>query len=138
MSSETPLEIILKPVDDYREVEQTEKPFRPSRRSKAAAGEIVQLLQKLDAYENPATPVEVYLDSNAGKYARMLEAIVDVAAQCGMFDLARVTLVDLLRMTKVGRAKADINLGGKLREEHPLTHLSDEELKNLVSKPPSD
>jgi hypothetical protein len=136
------LEIVLKPVEsegaiytDFIAVEQVEKSARVSRRGKAVAGEIVSLLQKLDAYEAPELPVEVYLDNRAGQYTRMLEAIVDVASELGMFDLARVTLVDLLRMTKVGRAKADLTVGGKLRDEHPLTHLSDEELKNLVSKP---
>jgi hypothetical protein len=135
MSSETPSEIVLRPVDDFHEVEQTEKPHRVTRKGRKVAGDIVQLLNNLEAYESPETPAETYLEARSGKYVRMLEGILDVAAQLGMFDLARVTLVDLLRMTKVGRAKADVNLGGKLREEHPLTHLTDEELKNLVSKP---
>lgn len=132
------MEIVLKPIEDYTEVEQVEKPRRLSKKSREVAGDIVQLLSALDTYESPETPAEVYLDGRAGKYVRMLEGVLDVAAQLGMFDLARVTLVDLLRMTKVGRAKADLTLGGKLREEHPLNHLSDEELKSLVSQPASD
>jgi|ERR1700722_1806562 len=151
MSSDKPLgvkEIFLKPFSEverrnaeeaeFQGVEQVEKPSRPSRKARRVAGEVVQLLNSLEAYESPETPAEVYLDGRAGKYVRMLEGILDVAAQLGMFDLARVTLVDLLRMTKVGRAKADLTLGGKLREEHPLSHMTDEELKNLVSKPAAD
>jgi hypothetical protein len=68
----------------------------------------------------------------------MLEAIVDAAASAGMWDLARATLVDLLRMTKVGKSKADVNIINKLRDEIPLKHLSDEELHGLVDKPAGD
>jgi hypothetical protein len=55
-----------------------------------------------------------------------------------MWDLARATLVDLLRMTKVGKSKADVNIINKLRDEIPLKHLSDEELHGLVDKPAGD
>ena len=126
------MEITLKPVD-FSDVEQVERPTRLSKRSKAVAGDIVQLLNSLDAYEAPELPVEQYLDNRAGRYAKMLEAIVDVAAQLGMFDLARVTLVDLLRMTKVGRAKADLTLGTKLREEMDFKHKTQEELEAFVA-----
>jgi hypothetical protein len=132
------LEITLKPVEDYREVEQVEKPHRPSAKGRRMGGEIVAILRALDQYDTPATPVEQYLDTRSGKYAVMLEAIVDAAASAGMWDLARATLVDLLRMTKVGKSKADVNIINKLRDEIPLKHLSDEELHGLVDKPAGD
>ena len=132
------MEITLKPLEDFREVEQVEKPVRLPAKARRMAGEIVAVLRKLDEYDTPATPVEQYLESRSGQYAVMLEGIVNAAAEAGMWDLARVALVDLLRMTKIGRAKADLNIGAKLRDEIPLKHLSDEELHGLVDKPTSD
>ena len=132
------LEITLKPLEDFHEVEQVEKPARLPSRARRMAGEVVAVLRKLDEYDSPETPVEQYLETRSGKYAIMLEGIVDAAATAGMWDLARVALVDLLRMTKIGRAKADLNIGAKLRDEIPLKHLSDEELHGLVDKPASD
>lgn len=149
------MEITLKPVEDevarrnreedrfqgtaaWSEVERVEKPIRLPAKARRMGGEIVAILRALDQYDTPATPVEQYLDTRSGKYAVMLEAIVDAAASAGMWDLARATLVDLLRMTKVGKSKADVNIINKLRDEIPLKHLSDEELHGLVDKPAGD
>lgn len=126
----------LREFSDVESVEQL--PRKLTRREKAVAGDIVQLLRGLDEYDLPDAPVEQYLDARAGKYAVMLEEIVNVAAQLGLFDLARATLVDLLRMTKAGRAKVDLTTSGKLRDETSLKHLTDDVLRDIVAKPTAE
>ena len=123
------MELTLKPFSD---VEKVEKPFRPSRRNRKMAAEIVQLLSVIDDYKSPDVPLEQYLDTRAGQYITMMEEIANVAAKSGMWDMARATLVDLLRMTKIGRAKADISVDSKLRDETPLKHLTEEQLNAIV------
>lgn len=96
----------------------------------------LEKLQTLDEFENPDTPTETYLDAQSGKYVKMLEALVEVGRQSGLVEFTAATLFGLLKMTKVGRQKIDVNSTtvSKLRDENDFKNVSDEDLAKLLGK----
>ena len=78
---------------------------------------VASALAPLEAWETIAEP-DIYLESRVGKYIYGLERLLDLAIEHNDFEAIRGLTLDLIRLTKLGRAKADINLSSvnKLRE----------------------
>lgn len=72
-----------------------------------------------------------YAELRSGLWVAMYEGIADRLCQAGQLEAGGQVLLNLIKMTKVGRPKADINLG-KTMAEVDLSHLSEEELVKLI------
>jgi|SRR5579885_595981 hypothetical protein len=109
---------------------------RKAKRAEELIKKTVLRLAALDEYANPTDPTDVYLDNRSGRYVKMLEDLVDLAAEHGLLELVQSTLFGLLRMTKAGRSRADVNVSGvtKLREEFDFSNLDDESLKKALGR----
>lgn len=92
-------------------------------------------LAPLAAWETIAEP-EIYLESRVGKYIHGLESLLDIAIEHNDFEAVRGLTLDLLRLTKLGRAKADISLTGmnKLREGQDMSKIDTDALRAILGK----
>jgi len=92
-------------------------------------------LTPVEAWENIPTP-DVYLESKVGKYLRGMEEVLNRAVEMNDLQMTRTLLLDLLKMTKFGRPKADVNIGGvsKLRDEEDFSKVSTDKLRALLGK----
>ena len=76
-----------------------------------------------------ADPV-AHIESQSGQYLAMYEGVLDYCMQSGHIELGRAMLLDLLKMTKVGRTKADLVVAPV--QEVDLSHLKNDDLLRLV------
>lgn len=77
---------------------------------------------------------EAHLEGRIGLYIAGLEELLEKTVRMNDIQGARGLLNDLIRLTKIGRPKADINVGGlsKLREETDFSQLSTEMLRKAL------
>jgi hypothetical protein len=96
---------------------------------------VASALAPLAAWETIAEP-EVYLESRVGKYVYGLERLLELAIEHNDFEAVRGLTLDLIKMTKLGRAKADINLNSinKLREGQDMTKVDTDALRAILGK----
>lgn len=96
---------------------------------------VASALAPLAAWETIAEP-EAYLESRVGKYIYGLEQLLELSIEHNDFEATRGLTLDLLRLTKLGRAKADINLNSinKLREGQDMTKVDTDALRELLGK----
>ena len=101
--------------------------------AKSVSEHIGKLLIPLEAWEAVANP-DIYLDNRAGKYVRGLEMLLESAIAADDIELTRMLTLDLIRLTKLGRSKADVNImsGGKLRDEISFKEKSPEEIEAII------
>ncbi len=99
---------------------------------RAAVGRVLAPIEAWEAIESP----DIYLESRTGVYIRGLELLLEKAVDEGDRAEVRGLLLDLLRMTKVGRAKADLTLAGlnKLRPESDLHGVDSDQLRELLGR----
>lgn len=83
----------------------------------------------LDNWPAPADPV-AYIEDQAGRYVAMYEGLMNWMVEHGQVGEASVLLLNLLKMTKVGRTKADLHVNPL--GEVDLSHLKDDDLLRLV------
>lgn len=102
---------------------------------KSLTDKVSAALAPLEAWETIAEP-DVYLESRVGKYVFGLERLLDLAIEHNDFEAVRGLTLDLIKMTKLGRAKADVNIStiNKLRESEDLTKVPIEELRKILGK----
>ena len=82
---------------------------------------------------DPAT----YLEGRVAFYIALLEELIRRGADTGDAYFMKDCLDALLKMTKIGRAKVDLNVGGglsKLRDEIDFSGMTKEELEDFVAK----
>ena len=93
---------------------------------------IDEAIAPIDAHEDMDSP-ELYVEKRLGKYIHILEAMLDRALLMGRHDQAQALVNDLIRLTKMGRAKAEVNLGvSKLRDETDFSKWETDQIKNLL------
>lgn len=85
----------------------------------------------LDTWDTIADP-KGHVAAMAGKYLAMYEGVMNYCMQTGDIALGRAMLLDLMRLTEVGRQKADLHVGPA--GEIDLSHLNESELLKLVGK----
>lgn len=103
--------------------------------TKALTTAISRQLAPMDAWETIDAP-DVYLESKTGKYLRGLELVLEKAVELNDLSMVRTVLLDLLKMTKMGRPKADVNVSGltKLRDETDLSKIDTEQLRQILGR----
>lgn len=108
---------------------------------KASSLELVEEIRdeysrQLVAFENWANidQPDLYVEKQTGKYVYGLEHLLETAVKENDIDRARAILNDLIRLSKMGRAKADIEIKGpnKLRPERDLSALPLELLRQAA------
>lgn len=79
---------------------------------------VSKALAPLSAWETIAEP-EVYIEARLGKYITGLEMLLSRALENNDAEMARALTLDLVKMTRLGKTKIDLNAVGvnKLREE---------------------
>lgn len=100
---------------------------------------VQKALVPFEALELIADP-DVYLESSAGKYVAGLEMLLKRALESNDIEMSRMLLLDLVKMTKIGRSKADINVGAlsKLRDEVDYSKLKTEDIEALLKQVKGD
>ena len=98
---------------------------------------VLPTLDPIALWPNISKP-ESYLEERAGKYIALLEGLLDRALETRDVDAARVLALDLLKMTPIGRNKAEININKNLRDEISLDHLDPEMLENITKRHATD
>lgn len=123
---------------------------KPARRSKRSIGrvraselaltttlreKVSSALAPIEAWATIDTP-EAYLESRVGKYIAGLEMLLERSLELSDIAMARGLIGDLIRLTKIGRAKADLNITGpsKLRDEIDLTKIPTDKLRELLGR----
>ena len=103
---------------------------------RAFARDILSVYKKLDEYEDPPEPTESYLERRSGRYVRVIEDTIDKALALGMIELASSLSLALVRLTKVGRAKAEVSLAGvpRLRDEADLSEVGIDDLARAIGR----
>jgi hypothetical protein len=84
----------------------------------------------LDLWPALTNPKE-HVAAQAGRYLAMYEGVMNYCMQIGDVALGRAMLLDLLRLTEVGRQKAELTMAAG---EVDLSHLKEEDLLQLVNK----
>ena len=87
---------------------------------------VIPLLGEWPVISDPVAHIE----SQSGQYLAMYEGVMDYCMQSGEIELGRAMLLDLLKMTKVGRTKADLAVTPI--QEVDLSHLKNDDLLRLV------
>ena len=77
---------------------------------------------------------EAHLEGRIGLYVAGLEELLEKTVRMNDIQGARGLLNDLIRLTKIGRPKADINVAGisKLRDEADFSQMSTEMLRKAL------
>ena len=98
-------------------------------------GAIERALAPIEAWREIQAP-EAYLEARTGKYISGLEELLNAAWAEGDKEMCRQLLLDLLRMTKIGKAKAEVTLAGvnKLRPEQDLSSVNMESLLEALGR----
>lgn len=118
------------------EAEFVEIDVRPAPRSDRHVSEaeikmvIERAIAPLESWPTVDNP-ENYIESRLGKYIKLLEGMLDRALVLGHIDRAQSITNDLIRLSKLGRAKAEVNINGpsKLRDEINFRDLTDSEVE---------
>lgn len=93
---------------------------------------IENAIAPIDAHEDMESP-ELYVERRLGKYIHILEAMLNQSLLLGNFDRAQSLTNDLIRLTKMGRAKAEIAIGpSKLRDETDFSKWDTDKIKELI------
>lgn len=92
-------------------------------------------LAPIEAWATIETP-EAYLEARVGKYIAGLEMLLERSLELSDIAMARGLIGDLIRLTKIGRAKADLNITGpsKLRDETDFTKIPTDKLRELLGR----
>ena len=89
---------------------------------------IEEAIRPLNDWEAVQEP-EKYIETQLGRYISMLEGLLNRAASLGDADRCHQIVLDLIRLSKLGRSKAEIEIGvNKLRPELDFSGLSTEEI----------
>lgn len=107
------------------------------------ASEIVLAQEVRDAVSVALAPIEAWkavenaeahLEGRIGLYIAGLEELLEKTVRMNDIQGARGLLNDLIRLTKIGRPKADVSVSGisKLREETDFSQLSTEMLRKAL------
>lgn len=104
---------------------------------KAAQKAVKQFLVPFDQWEKLDNP-EAYIDIQSGKYVKGLEMLLERAVEMNDMELSRALTLDLLRLSKLGRSKADINvIGGelsKLRQEETFSGVDTKDIRKMLGR----
>jgi hypothetical protein len=92
------------------------------------------MMAPLEAWEAISDP-DIYLENRSGKYVRGLEMLLEKAIELNNLDMVRGLTLDLLRLTKLGRSKAEVSLmgGSKLRDEVNFRDMTPEQIKAVMN-----
>lgn len=71
-----------------------------------------------------------HVETQVGRWLAMFEGIADYCIQIGHLDLGTRMLMDLIKLSKFGRPKADLNLQTS-RVEMDFSKLSEDELNKI-------
>lgn len=128
---------LIKPISEIDDHPSSVPDVLPKKVGKLVFKEGAKVLARLEKYDVPAEPTEVYIENQSGRYIKRLEALVDLASELGQIETESAILFGLLKMTKLGRTKTDVVVSGgvsKLREEGNMKSFTDEELAALAAK----
>jgi len=89
----------------------------------------------IEAWREIEAP-ETYLEARTGKYISGLEELLKVGWDEGDKEFCLAVLLDLLRMTRLGKAKAEVTLSGvnKLRSEQDLSSIDTAQLLKALGR----
>jgi hypothetical protein len=119
-------------IKDAHEI--TERPDRYAIRQAEIRAIIEEAIKPLNDWEEIQDP-ERYIETRLGRYIHLLEGLLDRAAALGDMDRVHAIALDLIRLSKLGRSKAEINVGvTKLREEKDFSKLGTDEIAKLLGE----
>lgn len=95
---------------------------------------IERAIQPLESWPTVADP-EHYIESRLGKYIKILEGMLERSLMLGDIDRVEALTLDLIRLSKLGHAKADVQIGvSKLREELNFGQLNTEAIREKLKE----
>src|SRR5260221_13174136 len=100
----------------------------------AVKAEIERLLVPFESWESVSNP-ESYIEDSLGKYIKGIEMMLSKALDLNDIPLSRALTLHLIKLSKMGRAKADVSIGvSQLRDELNFSGVETEKLKELLGR----